>query len=218
MNNLKIMQVIVWYNETENERFQSRMHKIIFSHIFVLIILFGIWQYNPSVEGIMRTTIFSLVAIEMGFLAYYSKNKLFRVLAIPVWCFFYPYTFSALLGVANVSWGGDAIWSVDGMKPFMVYLGSLVFALVAGTLSVQLILKSFKLNLYVQLVLMPIIALLATFSLHVARVTSIGWGDLLASPINFINELISSITLANVPFVVGLTAIQMMMLILLGDE
>lgn len=194
------------------------MHKIIFSHLFVLIILFSIWQYNPSVDGIMKNTIFALVTLEMGFLAYYSKNNLFKVLALPVWCFFYPSTVASLLSVAEVSWGGEAIWTDAAMRPFMAYLGSLVFALVAGTLSVHLIMKSFKLNIYVQMVLMSIIALIATFILHVGRVTTLSRGDLLASPINFTNELVSSISLANVPFIFGMTAIQVMLLLLLGDE
>lgn len=205
--------------KSENvERFLVEMHKIIFSHLFVLIILFSIWQYNPSVDGIMKNTIFALVTLEMGFLAYYSKNNLFKVLALPVWCFFYPSTVASLLSVAEVSWGGEAIWTDTAMRPFMAYLGSLVFALVAGTLSVHLIMKSFKLNIYVQMVLMPIIALIATFILHVGRVTTLSRGDLLASPINFTNELVSSISLANVPFIFGMTAIQVMLLLLLGDE
>lgn len=205
--------------KSENvERFLVEMHKIIFSHLFVLIILFSIWQYNPSVDGIMKNTIFALVTLEMGFSAYYSKNNLFKVLALPVWCFFYPSTVASLLSVAEVSWGGEAIWTDAAMRPFMAYLGSLVFALVAGTLSVHLIMKSFKLNIYVQMVLMPIIALIATFILHVGRVTTLSRGDLLASPINFTNELVSSISLANVPFIFGVTAIQVMLLLLLGDE
>ncbi len=205
--------------KSENvERFLVEMHKIIFSHLFVLIILFSIWQYNPSVDGIMKNTIFALVTLEMGFLAYYSKNNLFKVLALPVWCFFYPSTVASLLSVAEVSWGGEAIWTDAAMRPFMAYLGSLVFALVAGTLSVHLIMKSFKLNIYVQMVLMSIIALIATFILHVGRVTTLSRGDLLASPINFTNELVSSISLANVPFIFGMTAIQVMLLLLLGDE
>ena len=205
--------------KSENvERFLVEMHKIIFSHLFVLIILFSIWQYNPSVDGIMKNTIFALVTLEMGFLAYCSKNNLFKVLALPVWCFFYPSTVASLLSVAEVSWGGEAIWTDAAMRPFMAYLGSLVFALVAGTLSVHLIMKSFKLNIYVQMVLMPIIALIATFILHVGRVTTLSRGDLLASPINFTNELVSSISLANVPFIFGMTAIQVMLLLLLGDE
>ena len=205
--------------KSENvERFLVEMHKIIFSHLFVLIILFSIWQYNPSVDGIMKNTIFALVTLEMGFLAYYSKNNLFKVLALPVWCFFYPSTVASLLSVAEVSWGGVAIWTDAAMRPFMAYLGSLVFALVAGTLSVHLIMKSFKLNIYVQMVLMPIIALIATFILHVGRVTTLSRGDLLASPINFTNELVSSISLANVPFIFRMTAIQVMLLLLLGDE
>lgn len=205
--------------KSENvERFLVEMHKIIFSHLFVLIILFSIWQYNPSVDGIMKNTIFALVTLEMGFLAYYSKNNLFKVLALPVWCFFYPSTVASLLSVAEVPWGGEAIWTDAAMRPFMAYLGSLVFALVAGTLSVHLIMKSFKLNIYVQMVLMPIIALIATFILHVGRVTTLSRGDLLASPINFTNELVSSISLANVPFIFGMTAIQVMLLLLLGDE
>ena len=205
--------------KSENvERFLVEMHKIIFSHLFVLIILFSIWQYNPSVDGVMKNTIFALVTLEMGFLAYYSKNNLFKVLALPVWCFFYPSTVASLLSVAEVSWGGEAIWTDAAMRPFMAYLGSLVFALVAGTLSVHLIMKSFKLNIYVQMVLMPIIALIATFILHVGRVTTLSRGDLLASPINFTNELVSSISLANVPFIFGITAIQVMLLLLLGDE
>ena len=205
--------------KSENvERFLVEMHKIIFSHLFVLIILFSIWQYNPSVDGVMKNTIFALVTLEMGFLAYYSKNNLFKVLALPAWCFFYPSTVASLLSVAEVSWGGEAIWTDAAMRPFMAYLGSLVFALVAGTLSVHLIMKSFKLNIYVQMVLMPIIALIATFILHVGRVTTLSRGDLLASPINFTNELVSSISLANVPFIFGMTAIQVMLLLLLGDE
>lgn len=79
--------------------------------------------------------------------------------------------------------------------------------------------KSFKLNIYVQMVWMPIIALIATFiSLQSGGKSPLSRGDLLASPINFTNELVSSISLANVPFIFGMTAIQVMLLLLLGDE
>lgn len=194
------------------------MHKIIFSHLFVAFIMMGIWTYQPNVDGLMSGLIMSLITLEMGFLAFHSKNTIFKVVAIIIWCIFYPSNFKILLGVANVSFGGDAIWTNEAMKPFMVYLACLAFALVAATLSAQLILKSFKLNLYVQLVLMPIIAIAASFFLHLERVGSLGWGDFLLSPLNFVSQVLTNLASANIPFIIGLSAIQSMLLILLGDD
>ncbi|MBM7636476.1 DUF1361 domain-containing protein [Streptococcus saliviloxodontae] len=194
------------------------MHKIIFSHLFVAFILFGILYYQPAVDGLLVSLILALVTLEAGFLAHHMGGAIMRLVALVIWLIFYPNTFNLLMSVSRVSFGGDTIWTDGSMAAFMVYLAALSFSVIAGALSLQLILKSFKANLYTQFLLIPSVALLTSLSIHLGRTTTLGWADFLLSPVNFIGQIGSSLTIANIPFLIGMTFIQCMFLVLLGDD
>ncbi|MBM7643466.1 DUF1361 domain-containing protein [Streptococcus loxodontisalivarius] len=194
------------------------MHKIIFSHLFVAFILFGILYYQPAVDGLMVSVILALVTLEAGFLAHHSGKSILRLLSLIVWLIFYPNTFNMLMGISSVSWSGTAVWTDGSMASFMVYLAALSFSVISGALSLQLILKSFNANLYTQFLLIPAVALLTSLSIHLGQTTSLGWSDFFLSPLNFLGQIGASLTLANIPFLIGMTFIQCMFLVLLGDD
>lgn len=194
------------------------MHKIIFAHIFAFFIFMGMWYYQPSVTGLMEMLLVGMVALETGFIAFYTQNVAFRLLAVLVWLFFYPRTFKGIMTAADTSWGGEGIWTSGAMSAFMVYMACLLFTLIAGTLSLQLILKSFKLNIYTQLSVILLVAILASFTLYFGRTSDLGWQAFIQSPANYFEQLVANFSVSNMPFMIGLSAIQVMLAVLLGDD
>lgn len=194
------------------------MHKIIFAHIFAFFIFMGMWYYQPSVTGLMEMLLVGMVALETGFIAFYTQNVAFRLLAVLVWLFFYPRTFKGIMTAADKSWGGEGIWTSGAMSAFMVYMACLLFTLIAGTLSLQLILKSFKLNIYTQLSVILLVAILASFTLYFGRTSDLGWQAFIQSPANYFEQLVANFSVSNMPFMIGLSAIQVMLAVLLGDD
>lgn len=194
------------------------MHKIIFSHLFVAFILFGILYYRPAVDGLLVGVILALVTLEAGFLAHHTKNSVIRLAALIAWLIFYPNTFNLLMSVSRVTWSGTAIWTNGTMAEFMVYLAAISFSLIAGTLSLQLILKSFRANLYTQFIAVPLVAVMTSIAIHLGQTTQLTLGDFVTSPLHFVSQILSSLTVANVPFLIGMTFIQCLFLMLLGDD
>lgn len=119
---------------------------------------------------------------------------------------------------ADTSWGGEGIWTSGAMSAFMVYMACLLFTLIAGTLSLQLILKSFKLNIYTQLSVILLVAILASFTLYLGRTSDLGWQAFIQSPANYFEQLVANFSVSNMPFMIGLSAIQVMLAVLLGDD
>ena len=194
------------------------MYKIVWSHLFALGIILGVVHYQSNIDGLMNDVLVSLLTLEMGFLFYYFKQTLLRILTLICWCFFYPYNLNVLFSIADTSWDAVALWTSDGMKSFMVYLAVLVFALVAGTLSIRLVLNAFRLNRYIQIFLVMGIAFLASLMFQVLRTLGITWKGILSQQLNVFELLSKTLTTINIPFVLGLMVVQVMMFILLDND
>ena len=194
------------------------MYKIVWSHLFALGIILGVVYYQSNVDGLMNDVLFALLTLEMGFLFYYFKHVLLRGLVLIFWCFFYPYNLNVLFSVADTSWDTAALWTSNGMKSFMLYLAVLVFALIAGTLSIRLILNAFKLNHYIQVFFVMGIAFFASLMFQILRTLGITWKVILSQHLNIFEQVSKALTTINMPFILGLMVVQVMMFMLLDND
>ncbi|SDQ45283.1 hypothetical protein SAMN04487837_1628 [Streptococcus equinus] len=194
------------------------MYKIFWSHLFALGIILSITFFHANTDGLMNNVLFSLLAVEMGFFFYYFKHIVLRVAAFVLWCFFYPNNLNVLFSVADRSWATTVLWTTDGMTSFMIYLAVLVFSLVAGTLSLRMILKPLNLNQYIQVFFVMGVAFAASLMFQILRTLGITWKVIVNQHLNIFEQVANALTTINIPFILGLMVVQVMMFVVLDND
>lgn len=194
------------------------MYKIFWSHLFALGIILSITFFHANTDGLMNNVLFSLLAVEMGFFFYYFKHIVLRVAAFVLWCFFYPNNLNVLFSVADRSWATTVLWTTDGMTSFMIYLAVLVFSLVAGTLSLRMILKPLNLNHYIQVFFVMGVAFAASLMFQILRTLGITWKVIVNQHLNIFEQVTNALTTINMPFILGLMVVQVMMFVVLDND
>ncbi|WP_423832054.1 hypothetical protein ACO4C2_02065 [Streptococcus equinus] len=194
------------------------MYKIFWSHLFALGIILSITFFHANTDGLMNNVLFSLLAVEMGFFFYYFKHIVLRVAAFVLWCFFYPNNLNVLFSVADRSWATTVLWTTDGMTSFMIYLAVLVFSLVAGTLSLRMILKPLNLNQYIQVFFVMGVAFAASLMFQILRTLGITWKVIVNQHLNIFEQVTDALTTINMPFILGLMVVQVMMFVVLDND
>ena len=196
----------------------TQMYKNFWSHVFALGIILSITFFHADSNGLMNDVLFSLLTVEMGFFVFYFKNIVLRVAAFVLWCFFYPNNLNVLFSVADRSWATSVLWSTDGMTSFMIYLAVLVFSLVAGTLSLRMILKPLKLNQYIQVFFVMGVSFFASLLFQVLRTLEITWKVIINQHLNIFEEAAKALLTINIPFILGLMIVQVMMFVVLDND
>ncbi|SEI77418.1 hypothetical protein [Streptococcus equinus] len=194
------------------------MYKIFWSHLFALGIILSITFFHANTDGLMNNVLFSLLAVEMGFFFYYFKHIVLRVAAFVLWCFFYPNNLNVLFSVADRSWATTVLWTTDGMTSFMIYLAVLVFSLVAGTMSLRMILKPLNLNQYIQVFFVMGVAFAASLMFQILRTLGITWKVIVNQHLNIFEQVTNALTTINMPFILGLMVVQVMMFVVLDND
>ncbi|MGJ7439246.1 hypothetical protein ACR8VA_08515 [Streptococcus equinus] len=194
------------------------MYKIFWSHLFALGIILSITFFHANTDGLMNNVLFSLLAVEMGFFFYYFKHIVLRVAAFVLWCFFYPNNLNVLFSVADRFWATTVLWTTDGMTSFMIYLAVLVFSLVAGTLSLRMILKPLNLNQYIQVFFVMGVAFAASLMFQILRTLGITWKVIVNQHLNIFEQVTNALTTINMPFILGLMVVQVMMFVVLDND
>lgn len=194
------------------------MYKIFWSHLFALGIILSITFFHANTDGLMNNVLFSLLEVEMGFFFYYFKHIVLRVAAFVLWCFFYPNNLNVLFSVADRSWATTVLWTTDGMTSFMIYLAVLVFSLVAGTLSLRMILKPLNLNQYIQVFFVMGVAFAASLMFQILRTLGITWKVIVNQHLNIFEQVTNALTTINMPFILGLMVVQVMMFVVLDND
>lgn len=194
------------------------MYKIFWSHLFALGIILSITFFHANTDGLMNNVLFSLLAVEMGFFFYYFKHIVLRVAAFVLWCFFYPNNLNVLFSVADRSWATTVLWTTDGMTSFMIYLAVLVFSLVAGTLSLRMVLKPLNLNQYIQVFFVMGVAFAASLMFQILRTLGITWKVIVNQHLNIFEQVTNALTTINMPFILGLMVVQVMMFVVLDND
>lgn len=80
------------------------MKKLIWSHLFAIVSILGIWYYHVKIDHLMVILLASVLSLEMGFIAYYSRNIFIRLLASLGLLFFYPQSLGIFLSLVSLEW------------------------------------------------------------------------------------------------------------------
>ena len=102
---------------------------------------------------------------------------------------------------------------------FMLYVPSIFFGVMSGVESLRLIFSAFAIKSYwLRLVIIGGLSFLSSFAIHIGRYARLNSWDIFTRPTVVVNEMIDVISWAALPFILGFTFIQIMVLVFAIDE
>lgn len=187
------------------------MNKIIVSHLWGMAIVIGILYYKLNSNQLLPSIFLAFLTLEVAFLTYYMKKKIYKVVAMVVWIFLYFFDFSSLLSLIQTLRDNTEIWTVTSL----VHLNAFAFILIVSIESFQLILKSFHFGQFFHYLFLLMISFLASLIFCFGQVLSLDWKEIIASPIVFLSHLSGSLSFLNIPLLIVLTLLQLVVVRLL---
>lgn len=193
--------------------------KIAVIHIFFAIISASIFYYQVGGPNLIWNMFLALVALDFAYLARKVTNKLLTVVWSILWLFFYPNTFYMLTDIIHMSFARDALWQRSSMILFILYVASILFGVLAGVVSLQLIFRTFSIkNLLLRYLLIGNLSFLSSFAIHIGRYARLNSWDVFIRPMTVVQNIKDVISWDVVPFILGFTFLQVMALVFLDQE
>lgn len=193
--------------------------KIVFVHLFFLVISLGIKYYHLSGPDLIWNMFLALVALDFSVLAFYAKRKWLRWSTVVLWLFFYPNTFYMLTDIIHMHFASTVLWETSSMILYMLYVPSILFGVLCGIESVRNVMETFKVsNYYIRLALIAVLSLISSFAIHIGRYARLNSWDIFTRPMTVVREILDVISWNAFYFVVGFTCIQIMCLVFLDRE
>lgn len=193
--------------------------KNVFIHLFFIIITAGMFRYSVEGPNLVWNMFLALAALDFAILSHSSRNFFLKVLFAILWLFFYPNTFYMVTDIVHMHFASTVLWQRASMILFMLYVPSILFGVMTGVESVRLIFKSFALRSYwLRLFLIGGLSFLSSFAIHIGRYARLNSWDIFTRPMLVINEMIEVVSWAALPFILGFTFIQIMVLVFAEDE
>ncbi|HEM3170131.1 DUF1361 domain-containing protein [Streptococcus suis] len=193
--------------------------KNILTHLFFLIIAVGLKRYGVTAPDLTWNMFLALVSLDFAILTHFSKNGLIKFITAVLWLFFYPNTFYMVTDIVHMHFANTVLWQRESMILFMLYVPSIFFGVMAGVESVRLIFSAFSIKSYwLKLFMISGLSLLSSFAIHIGRYARLNSWDIFTRPTVVVNEMIDVISLAALPFILGFTFIQIMVLVFSINE
>lgn len=102
---------------------------------------------------------------------------------------------------------------------FMLYVPSILLGVFSGVLSVRYAFDSLLIRQpYLRLVLIGLLSTLSSFAIHIGRYARLNSWDLLTRPQVVMNELLKVVNRESLPFILGFTFIQIMVLVFMEED
>ncbi|HEM3717277.1 TPA: DUF1361 domain-containing protein [Streptococcus suis] len=193
--------------------------KNIFIHLFFLIISAGLKRYGVTAPDLTWNMFLALVALDFAILTNHSKSKVIKIVAGLLWLFFYPNTFYMVTDIVHIHFANTVLWQRESMILFMLYVPSIFYGVMTGVESVRLIFSAFSIKSYwLRLCLIGGLSLLSSFAIHIGRYARLNSWDIFTRPSLVVSEMIEVVSWAALPFILGFTFIQIMVLVFSIDE
>ncbi|HEM3702707.1 TPA: DUF1361 domain-containing protein [Streptococcus suis] len=193
--------------------------KNIFIHLFFLIIAAGLKRYGVTAPDLTWNMFLALVALDFAILTNHSKSKVIKIVAGLLWLFFYPNTFYMVTDIVHIHFANTVLWQRESMILFMLYVPSIFYGVMTGVESVRLIFSAFSIKSYwLRLCLIGGLSLLSSFAIHIGRYARLNSWDIFTRPSLVVSEMIEVVSWAALPFILGFTFIQIMVLVFSIDE
>ncbi|HEM4955466.1 DUF1361 domain-containing protein [Streptococcus suis] len=193
--------------------------KSILTHLFFLIISVGLKRYGVTAPDLTWNMFLALVALDFAILTNHTKSHILKVIAGLLWLFFYPNTFYMVTDIVHMHFANTVLWQRESMILFMLYVPSIFFGVMAGVESVRLIFSAFSIKSYwLKLFMISGLSLLSSFAIHIGRYARLNSWDIFTRPTVVIDEMLAVISWDALPFILGFTFIQIMVLVFSINE
>ncbi|MCQ9277614.1 DUF1361 domain-containing protein [Streptococcus suis] len=193
--------------------------KSILTHLFFLIIAVGLKRYGVTAPDLTWNMFLALVSLDFAILTHFSKNGLIKFITAVLWLFFYPNTFYMVTDIVHMHFANTVLWQRESMILFMLYVSSIFFGVMAGVESVRLIFSAFSIKSYwLKLFMISGLSLLSSFAIHIGRYARLNSWDIFTRPTVVIDEMLAVISWDSLPFILGFTFIQIMVLVFSINE
>ena len=193
--------------------------KNILIHLFFLMISSGLYFYNLREPDLVWNMFLALVALDFAILSKANKGWPIKILSALLWLFFYPNTFYMVTDIVHMHFTSTVLWERESMILFMLYVPSIFFGVMAGVESLRQIFASFEIKSYwLRLVLIAGLSFLSSFAIHIGRYARLNSWDIFTRPMVVVQEMLAVISWAALPFILGFTFIQIMVLVFAEEE
>ena len=193
--------------------------KNILIHLFFLMISSGLYFYNLREPDLVWNMFLALVALDFAILSKANKGWPIKILSALLWLFFYPNTFYMVTDIVHMHFTSTVLWERESMILFMLYVPSIFFGVMAGVESLRQIFASFEIKSYwIRLLLIAGLSFLSSFAIHIGRYARLNSWDIFTRPMVVVQEMLAVISWAALPFILGFTFIQIMVLVFAEDE
>lgn len=193
--------------------------KLSLIHLFFLVISFGIRYYNLSGPDLIWNMVLALIALDFAVITVVIKKKLLRVLAGGMWLFFYPNTFYMLTDIVHMHFTSTVLWDKQSLILYLLYVSSILFGMLCGIESFNLITGVLRLNSYIlRLLFIGGLSFVSSFAIHIGRYARLNSWDIATRPMTVIHELVEVVSWDALHFVLGFTFIQVLCLVFLDNK
>ena len=193
--------------------------KLSLIHLFFLVIAFSIRQYNLSGPDLIWNMVLALIALDFAVITVVIKKKLLRVLAGGMWLFFYPNTFYMLTDIVHMHFTSTVLWDKQSLILYLLYVSSILFGVLCGIESFNLITGVLRLNSYIlRLLFIGGLSFVSSFAIHIGRYARLNSWDIATRPMTVIHELVEVVSWDALHFVLGFTFIQVLCLVFLDNK
>lgn len=195
------------------------LRKLVLIHLCFIVLTTSMLYINFSGPNLIWNMTLALVALNSAALAKLTKKWYIRFLALVIWFFFYPNTFYMLTDIVHMHFTSTVLWERTSMILFMLYVPSILLGVFSGVLSVRYAFEALQLrHSYVRLVVIVLLSGLSSFAIHIGRYARLNSWDIFTRPAVVVNEILAVVSREALPFILGFTFIQIMVLIFMEKD
>lgn len=194
-------------------------NKLLISHLFFFVISGTIVYFQIKETYLIWNMFLALLALDFSFCLNRFKNLSLTFILMLFWLFFYPNTFYMLTDLVHMDFIGSSFSNVQSLIHYFLFLASILFGFLCGVESVNQVLKRFVIKeYYFKLFVLILLSVISSFAIHLGRYARLNSWDLVLRPTVVITELSKLLSTDVLPFIVGFSFIQIMVLLFLDKE
>ncbi|WP_057489917.1 DUF1361 domain-containing protein [Streptococcus orisasini] len=194
-------------------------NKLLISHLFFFIISGAIVYFQIEERYLIWNMFLALLALDFSFCLNRFKNSVLALLLGLLWFFFYPNTFYMLTDMVHMDFVTSVFSDPRSLILYFLFLASILFGLLCGAESISQVFKRFNVkDFYVKLILMLLLSFVSSVAIHLGRYARLNSWDMVLRPMLVIDELTKVFSQNALPFILGFTFLQVMVLIFFNQE
>lgn len=196
------------------------MKKHVLVHLFFLVISALVyWQGIPTAgPDLVWNMVLALVAYDAAVIANYVKNKWLVWPVLLIWLVFYPNTFYMITDLVHMDWVGKTLWNRASLKLFMAFVPSILFGVMCGIASWNMIVERLRLNWLVRHISIVVLSFISSMAIYIGRYDRLNSWDLVSNPSEVYHRLIGALQPERLLFILGFALIQTMCLVFLDHS